>query len=146
MLLGLLEHVAHARGADTDKHFDEVGTGNREERHFRLAGDGLRQQGLAGTRRADHQNAARNTSAEFLEAGWIAQELDQFTDFFLGFVATRDVGEGDQIAVLVKQSRLALAEGECAALAAALHLAHEEHPYTDQQQHREPGHEYAHQH
>jgi hypothetical protein len=50
VLLGLLEHVAHARSADADEHLDEVGTGNREERHLGLAGDGLGQQGLAGTR------------------------------------------------------------------------------------------------
>jgi hypothetical protein len=37
----------------------------------------------------------------------------------------------------------ALAEGEGAALAAALHLAHEEDPDADQQQHREPGDEDA---
>jgi hypothetical protein len=40
VLLGLLEHVAHARGADADEHLDEVRTGDREERHLGLAGDG----------------------------------------------------------------------------------------------------------
>ena len=34
---------------------------------------------------------------------------------------------------------LALAERERTAAAAALHLAHEENPHADQQQHREPG-------
>ena len=41
MLLGLLEHVAHARGTHTDEHLDEVRTGNGEERHLGFAGDGL---------------------------------------------------------------------------------------------------------
>ena len=50
MLLGLLEHVAHARGADTHEHFDEVGARNGEKRHFGLAGDGPGQQGLARAR------------------------------------------------------------------------------------------------
>jgi hypothetical protein len=50
MLLGLLEHVAHARRADADEHLDEVGAGNREKRHLGLAGDRLRQQRLAGAR------------------------------------------------------------------------------------------------
>jgi hypothetical protein len=36
-LLRLLEEVAHARGADADEHLDEVGAGDREERHARLA-------------------------------------------------------------------------------------------------------------
>src|SRR6266540_3015567 len=47
-LLGLLEEVAHARGADADEHLDEVGAGDREERHAGLAGDGPREQRLAG--------------------------------------------------------------------------------------------------
>ena len=66
LLLGLLEHVAHARGADADEHLDEIGTGNREERHFGLAGNRLGEQGLAGTGRTDHQHAARNLAAELL--------------------------------------------------------------------------------
>ena len=144
-LLGLLEHVAHARRADADEHFDEVGTGNREERHLGLAGDGLGQQGLAGTGRADHQHAARNAAAELLELGGIAQEVDQFGDFFLGFLAAGDIGEGDGVVGLIQHARLALAEGEGAAAPAALHLAHEEDPDADQQQHREPGNEDAHQ-
>ncbi len=50
VLLGLGEHVAHARGAHADKHLDEVGTGDAEERHLGLACDGLGQQRLPGTR------------------------------------------------------------------------------------------------
>ena len=63
VLLRLLEHVAHARGADADEHFDEVGTGNREERHLGFAGDGAREQRLAGARRAHHEHALRNLAA-----------------------------------------------------------------------------------
>ena len=44
MLLRLLEHVAHARGAHADEHFHEVGTGNTEERNLGFAGDSARQQ------------------------------------------------------------------------------------------------------
>ncbi len=50
LLLGLVEHVAHTGGAHADEHLDEVRTGDREEGDFRLAGDGLGQQGLTGTR------------------------------------------------------------------------------------------------
>ena len=50
MLLGLLEHVAHARCADADEHFHEIRAGNGEKRHLGLAGDGSGQQGLAGSR------------------------------------------------------------------------------------------------
>jgi len=40
VLLALLEHVAHAAGADADEHLDEVRAGDGEERHVGLAGDG----------------------------------------------------------------------------------------------------------
>ena len=59
-LLGLLEQVAHAAGADADDHLDELRRREREERHVRLAGDGARQQRLAGARRAGQQHALRD--------------------------------------------------------------------------------------
>jgi hypothetical protein len=40
ILLGLLEHVADAARADTDKHFHEIRTRNRKERHIGFTGDG----------------------------------------------------------------------------------------------------------
>ncbi len=66
-------------------------------------------------------------------------------DFFLGFLAAGHVGEGDGVVALVEHARTALAERERAAAPAALHLAHEEDPHADQQQHREPGDEDLHQ-
>ena len=56
-LLGLLEEVAHAARADADDHLDELRGGEREERHVGLAGDGARQQRLAGAGRAREQHA-----------------------------------------------------------------------------------------
>ena len=64
--LGLLEHVADAGGADADEHLDEVRARQAEERHAGLAGDGLGQQGLAGSRRPDEQNSLGNPAAEDL--------------------------------------------------------------------------------
>ena len=62
--LGLVEEVAHAAGADADEHLDELGAGDGEERHAGLAGDGAREQRLAGAGRADQQHAARDARAE----------------------------------------------------------------------------------
>ncbi len=137
VLLGLLEHVAHAAGADADEHLDEVGTGDREERHLGLAGDGPRQQRLAGAGRADHQHAARDLAAELLELARVAQELDQLADFLLGLVAAGDVGEGDLDLVLALQLGARLAEAHRALAAALLHLAHEEQPEADDQHDRQ---------
>ena len=137
VLLGLLEHVAHARCADADEHLDEVGARDREERNVGLAGHGARDQRLAGARRADQQAAARDAPAEPLELLRIAQEFDDLLQIGLGLVDARHVLERDAALPLGQQLGLGLAEAHGAA-AARLHLAHEEDPHADQQQHREP--------
>src|SRR2546427_411565 len=110
----------------------------------KLARDGAREQRLAGARSAHHQHAARDAAAELLELRRIAQEVDQLGDFLLGLLAARDVGERHGVGRLVEHPRARLAERERAAAAPALHLAHEEDPHADQQQHREPRHEDVH--
>ena len=137
VLLALLEHVAHPAGADADEHLDEVGARDREERHVGLAGDGAREQGLAGARRADQQHALRDLAAEALEFLRVLQVLDDLLELLLGLVDAGDVLEGDAPDLFGQQPRAALAEAHRPA-AAALHLAHEENPHADQQQHREP--------
>ena len=112
VLLGIFEHVAHTRGTHADEHLDEVRTGDGEERHLGLAGDGTGQQGFTGTRGADHQHATGNAAAQLLEAGGIAQEFDHLLHFFLGFIGTGHVGKGDGVVVLVQHAGPALAEGE----------------------------------
>jgi hypothetical protein len=62
-LPGLLEQVAHAGGADAHEHLDELGAGDREERHAGLAGHGLGDQGLAGAGGADEEDALRDAGA-----------------------------------------------------------------------------------
>ncbi len=59
----LFEEIAHPRGTDADEHLDELGTGNGEERHLRLASDGACQQRLAGAGRADQQHTLGHASA-----------------------------------------------------------------------------------
>ena len=63
-LLGLLEQVTHARGADADDHLDELRRRHLEERDARLAGDGAGQQRLARPGRTAEQNPARNPAPE----------------------------------------------------------------------------------
>ena len=142
VLLALLEHVAHPARADADEHLDEIRAGDREERHVRLAGDGAGQQGLAGARRPDQQHALRDLAAEPLKLLRILQVLDDLLELLLRLVDAGNILEGDAPDLLGQQPRSALAEAHRAA-AAALHLAHEEDPHADQEQHREPGDQHA---
>ena len=46
ILFGLREYVTDARGSDTDEHFDEFGTGDRDEGDSCFAGHGFGEKGL----------------------------------------------------------------------------------------------------
>ena len=137
VLLALLEHVAHPARADADEHLDEIGARNGEERHVRLARDGAREQGLAGPGRPDQQDALRDLAAEALEFLRVLEEIDDFLELLLGLVDAGHVLEGHPPEALGQKPRAGLAETHRLA-AAGLHLAHEEYPHADQQQHREP--------
>ena len=138
ILLGLLEHVADARGADADEHFDEVRTGNGEERHVGFARDRARDQGLAGAGRADQQHAARNAAAEALEFAGIAQEFDDLLQVLLGLVDAGDVLESDAAMRFGQHLRARLAKAHRLA-GAALHLPRQEYPDADQRDEGQPG-------
>ena len=135
VLLALLKQIAHAAGADADKHLDEVRTGNREERNVRFAGNGPRQQSLARARRPDQQHALRNASAELLEFLRIFQELDNFLQLFLGFVGAGDVLERRFLLLRGQQARARFAEAQ-RLVSAGLHLPHHENPERHQQKQR----------
>ena len=146
MLLGLFEHVTNTGCTHTDKHLNEVGAGDSKERNFRLTSNSLGQQCLTSTWRANHQYALRNLPSQFLELARITQKVDQLGDILLGLLYTGNIGKSDLNLVLAEHARLALTEGHSTtASTATLHLAHEEYPDTDQQQHGEPGDEYLHQ-
>ncbi len=123
--LGLLEQVAHAGGADTDEHLDEVGAGDRVERHARLAGDRAGEQRLTGAGRAVEQHALRDLGADGLELRRVLQELLDLLELLDRLVGAGHVGERRLRRVLADQLGLGLAELHDPA-AAALHLVHEE--------------------
>ena len=137
VLLALLEEIAHARGADAHEHLDEVGARDREERHVGLARDRLGEQRLARARRAHEEHALGNLAAELLELGRVLQELDDLPELFLGLFHARDVLEGDLVRLLRDEPRARLAEGQRLG-APALHLAHEEDPHADEEEHGHP--------
>ena len=136
----LLEKIAHARGADAHDHLDELGRAHREERHAGFARDGLGQQCLARSGRADQQHPFRRRTAKARVLGRIAQEIDDFDQLVLGLVDARDVLERHlRVLLLVVSARPALADAkETAAEPPALlrRAAEEPHVKADQQQRR----------
>ena len=136
VLLGLLEEVADAAGADADEHLDEVRAGDREERDARLAGDGAGEQGLAGAGRPVEQHALGNPRAERLELLRVLEELLDLVQLLDGLVGAGDVAEGD----LGRVDRHPLGPGLAEVhdpRAAALHLVHQEDPEREDEDERE---------
>ncbi len=138
VLLALLEHVADAAGADTDEHFHEVGPRDGEERHIGFAGDGTGQQRLTSAGRPHQQHALGDLATQALELLRVLQEFDDFLKFAFSFIDAGDILERHASLFFRQQPRSTFAKAHRPA-AARLHLAHEEHPDADQQQHREPG-------
>ena len=129
---GLLEQIADARGADADEHLDELRSAQAEERHVRFAGDGARQQRLAGARRADQQHALGNPAAEVRVLLRVLQELDDLLQLLFGLVDAGDVGEPHLHFVVGVDLRAAARERHDAAFGAA-HPAEEEAPDADEE-------------
>ena len=142
--LGLLEEVAHAAGADAHEHLDEVGARDRVEGHPGLAGDGAREERLAGAGRAVQEHTLGDLGADGLELGRLGEELLDLTELLDRLVAPGDVGERGLRGVLGHELGLGLAELHDAA-ATALHAAHEpeqdQHDQQDRQEREEQGHE-----
>ena len=136
VLLGLLEQVAHARGAHADEHLDEVGAGDREEGDAGLTGDRAGEQRLAGARRPVEQHALGNTGPERLELLGVFQELLDLVELLDGLVDPRDVAEGDLGRVDRHPLGAGLAEGHDLR-PAPLHLIDDEQPEEQEDHERQ---------
>jgi len=93
LLPGPLEQVAHPR--HPHEHLHELGAGDAEEGHPRLAGHRLGHERLAGARRADHEHALGDASAQLDELVGFLEELDHFLQLQLGLFRPGHVLEGD---------------------------------------------------
>ena len=131
VLLGLLEQVADAAGADADEHLDEVGAGDGEEGDAGLAGDGARQQRLAGAGRAVEQHALGDLGPDGLELRGLGEELLDLLELLDRLLAAGDVVEGGLRGVLVGHLGLGLAELHDPAAAALHGVQQEEEEDTD---------------
>ena len=138
VLLALLEEVTNARRADADEHLHEVGAGDGEKGHAGLSRDGPGQQCFAGPRRPHQEDALRDLAAELLELLRFLEELDDLLQLLLGLLDAGHVLERYLARLGGRQLGLRLAEGQ-RAIAPALHLAHEEDPHAEEENHGRPG-------
>ena len=93
LVLGLAEEIADPRGADADEHLDELRAAQAEEGHAGFAGDGAREQRLAGSRRADEEHALGNAAADARVLFGVLQELDDLAQLLFGLVDACHVAE-----------------------------------------------------
>ena len=142
--LGLGEQVPHPGGAQADEHLDELRAAHAEERHPAFAGHGLGEQGLAGARRSDQQNAAGHPAADRGEPSRFLEEFDDLFEFLLGLVHAGDVVEAHPHLVLHVDLGFVLAQRHEPRLL-ALHALHHEKPDADKEKNRDdPGEQVAH--
>ena len=123
-LLGLVEEVAHAGGADADIELHEVGAGYRQKLHARLAGDGLGYERLAGARRADEQHALGYARAHLGVRARVLEEVHDLLQLRLLLVAAGHVGKRDLLLLLAAEAGAGLAELADARRPAAAGLVH----------------------
>src|SRR5947209_15660491 len=69
------KQITHSAGTHPDEEFDKVGRARTEEWHPGLSGDRTRQQGLAGARWANQQDALGDMRPDLEEALWVTQEI-----------------------------------------------------------------------
>jgi hypothetical protein len=131
--LRLREEVAYPRRADADDHLDELRGRHREERDARLAGNGSRQQRLAGSRRPGQEDASRDARPEPAVLARLAEEVDDLGQLLLGLVDSRHVLERDALLRRLVLPRLRFAHREHAAARAPV-AADQPDPQPDEQQ------------
>jgi hypothetical protein len=110
MFLRFVKQIADTTGANSDKHFDELGPGDPEKWHASFARYRTCEQCLACSGRTNQQHAAWNACAELGKFRWFLQEFDDFLQLLERFVHAGHVEECNAWAGRVRHTRLSLAE------------------------------------
>src|SRR5690606_36053950 len=90
---GACERLEAAVSAQPDDEAGDLGARELVERHARLAGDGAREQRLAGSGRADEQDALGHVRAHRAEGGRLSEEVDDLAQLLGGALRPGDVVE-----------------------------------------------------
>jgi len=136
IVLGVLEQVAHAAGADAHEHLNELAGAHRVKRHAGFPRHRAGQQRLARARRPVQQHALGHPPAQPLELLRALQVLDDLLQVRLDALQTGHVVERDRLVRRFVAPRRTLAEPrqETAAHELVPRPA-EGHPKEDEQAH-----------
>ena len=85
VFLRILKQVTNAGSSDTDKHLNEIRTGNTEKWYPGLSCNGLGQKRLTGSGRSHQKHSLRNAGSKLRIFAGFLQEINNFFQFFLLF-------------------------------------------------------------
>ena len=147
LFLRLLKQVAHLGRAHAHEHFHEFRTRNGKEGNVRLAGDRLRQHGLAGSGRAHQKDALGHGCADLLILLRVVQIVDDLGQVFLRLILSGHIAEADAGGGLHVNLRAAFSHAEHHGISA--HFVHRSlvHPLAQAHKDRDgqhPGKQEAH--
>ena len=91
----LFEQVTHFCSTHTDKHFNKLRTGDREEWYVRLTCNCFCQQCFTGSRRAYKQCTFWHRCSDLLIFAWIVKEIYDLCKQFFCFFLSCHIGEFD---------------------------------------------------
>ena len=95
VLLGLAENVTHTGCANADEHFDELGSGDRDEGDAGLTGHGLGEKGLTSSGGAVQDDTAGNAAAVGGVHLGLLEKVHDLGELELGAVASCDIVKVD---------------------------------------------------
>ena len=124
LLLGLLEKVTDLGSTHAHEHLHEFGAGHGEEGHVGFTGHGLGQHSLAGTRRANQQDALGHGSTDLLILTGVMEIIDDLRQILLGLVLTGHVVKANSLGGLHIHLGIGLAHIEHHGITAA-HFLHQ---------------------
>src|SRR5690242_5356089 len=110
VFLALLKQVADTGGAYTNKHFHKIGPRDREEGNVRFTSDSTGQQGLSGSGRSHQEDTLGDSAPQLLKLLRLAQEIDDFLQFFLGLLHAGHIFKCNLLVLGGKQASAALSE------------------------------------
>ncbi len=101
IFFALGKHVTNTGGTNSDKHLNEIGSGNTEKRNIGFSCYCLCKQRFTCTRSPYKQNTGGNTTSKCGKFTGIFQKVDYLFEFCFSFINSRNIGKGDLVVALL---------------------------------------------